>query len=69
MNEAEHLWELLCEAPDPVANLTALSKHELVLLSNHIGHVIKRNGGAETGVPGLCKGLVELEAATRFLKI
>jgi hypothetical protein len=66
MNEAQHLYELLCDAPDPRSNVAELSKHELVLLSNHIAHVIARNGGAETGVPGLCKGLVEMEAAQRF---
>ena len=68
MNAAEHLYELLCDAPDPRANVAELTKHELLLLWNHVAHVIKRNGGSETGVPGLCKGLVEMEAAARFLK-
>jgi HD-like signal output (HDOD) protein len=68
MNESEHLYELLCDAHDPRANLAALNQHELILLANHIAHVIKRNGGHETGIPGLCKGLVEMEAAERFLK-
>jgi len=68
MNEAEHLYELLCDAADPRANIAALTKQELVLLANHIAHIIRRNDGKETGVPGLCKGLVEMEAAERFLK-
>jgi hypothetical protein len=68
MNEGEHLWNLLCDAADPRANVAGLSKHELILLRNHIERLIKNNGGVETGVPGLCKGLVEMEAAARFLK-
>jgi hypothetical protein len=68
MNEGQHLYELLCDAADPRANVAALSKQELVLLANHIAHVIRRNDGSETGIPGLAKGLVEMEAANRFLQ-
>lgn len=67
MNEGEHLYELLCDAADASANVEALTKQELILLANHIAHIIRRNDGKETGVPGLAKGLVEMEAAERFL--
>lgn len=68
MNEGHHLYELLCDAADPRAHVEALTKQELILLANHIAHVIKHNDGSETGIPGLAKGLVEMEAANRFLK-
>jgi hypothetical protein len=68
MNEAEYLYALLCECSDPQANVARLSKEDLTLLSRHITHLIRINGGKETGIPGLCQGLVEMEAAERYLK-
>jgi hypothetical protein len=68
MTEGEHLYGLVTESADARACVARMAKHELKLLAGHITHLVRVNDGAETGIPGLCRGLVEMEAAERFLK-
>lgn len=67
MTEGEHLYSLVTEAGDAQACVARMADHELKLLAGHITHLVRINDGAVTGVPGLCRSLVEAEAAKRFL--